>query len=129
MHRSKLFVVVMLTAAILQMEAIAQSDSPVNRSTGVIQQLQWSAVDVDATQFKGVRNMAVNALGMRPVVDQPDFAVLVAMNCSLFEIYGPGAADRPWRHGQGGVAVGFLTDDIAATLKAIKNRAVSCLTI
>jgi len=93
MHRSKLFVVVMLTAAILQMEAIAQSDSPVNRSTGVIQQLQWSAVDVDATQFKGVRNMAVNALGMRPVVDQPDFAVLVAMNGSLFEIYGPGDAD------------------------------------
>jgi hypothetical protein len=58
----------MLKAAILQMEAIAQSDSPVNRSTGVIQQLQRSAVDVDAAQFKGVRNMAVNALGMRPVV-------------------------------------------------------------
>jgi hypothetical protein len=44
------------------MEAIAQSDSPVNRSTGV-QQLQWSAVDVDAAQFEGVRNLAVNALG------------------------------------------------------------------
>jgi hypothetical protein len=118
----------MLAAAILQMQAVAPSDSPVNRSTGV-QQLQWSAVDVDAAQFKGVRNLAENALGMRSVVDQPDFAVLVAMNGSRFEIYGPGAADRPCRHGQGGVAVGFLTDDIAATLKAIKNRAVSCLTI
>jgi hypothetical protein len=55
------------------------------------------------------------------VVDRPDFAVLVAMNGSVFEIYGPGAADRPWRHGQGGVAVGFLTDDSAATLKAIQK--------
>jgi hypothetical protein len=116
-----MFVAVMLAAAILQMEAIAQSDSTVNRSTGVIQQLQWSGVDVDAAQFKGVRNLAVNALGMRPVVDEPNFAVLVAMNGSLFEIYGPGAADRPWRHGQGGVAIGFLTDDIAATLKAIQK--------
>jgi hypothetical protein len=61
------------------------------------------------------------------VVDQPDCAVLVAMNGSLFEIYGPGAADRPWRHGQGGVAVGFLTDDIAATLKAIQKSSLALL--
>jgi hypothetical protein len=60
-------------------------------------------------------------LRMRSVVDQPDFAALVAINDSLFEIYGPGAVDRPWRHGQGGVAVGFLTDDIAATMEAIQK--------
>lgn len=65
--------------------------------------------------------MAINALGMRPVVDQPNFAVLVAANSSLFEIYGPGSLDRPWRHGQGGLAVGFLTDNIATTLKAIQK--------
>ena len=64
--------------------------------------------------------MAVNALGMRPVVDQPNFAVLTAPNGSLFEIYGPGSDDRPWRHGQGGIAVGFLTADIASALKAIQ---------
>lgn len=76
---------------------------------------------MDASQFKGIRDLAVNALGMRPVVDQPNFAVLVAANGSLFEIYGPGSSDRPWRYGQGGLAVGFLTDDIAATLKAIQK--------
>jgi hypothetical protein len=58
---------------------------------------------------------------MRPVVDQPNFAVLVAAKSFLFEIYGPGFSDRPWRHGQGGLTAGFLTDDIATTPKAIQK--------
>ena len=85
------------------------------------QQLQWSGVDVDASQFKVVRDLGVNALGMHPVVDQSNFPVLVAVNGSSCEIYGPGSSDRPWRHGQGGLAVGFLTDDIAVTIKAIQK--------
>jgi hypothetical protein len=121
MNRSKLFAGVMLAAACLEISAIAQTDSPVAPPSGVTQQLQWSGVDVNASQFKGIRNLAVNALGMRLVVDQSNFAVLVAANGSLFEIYGPGSSDRPWRHGQGGLAVGFLTDDIATTLKAIQK--------
>ena len=121
MHKSRLFFSAMLAAAILETVGTAQTDLSVNPPPGVTQQLQWSGVDVDAAQFKSLRDLAVNALGLRPVVDQPNFAVLVATNGSLFEIYGPGAADRPWRHGQGGVAVGFLTDDIAATLKAIQK--------
>jgi hypothetical protein len=88
---------------------------------GRAQQLQWSRVDVDASQFKALRDLAVKALGMRLAVDQPNFAVLTTANGSLFEIYGPGSSDRPWRHGQGGLAVGFLTDDITATLKAIQK--------
>jgi hypothetical protein len=110
-----------LATAFLKVGAIAQTASPVAPPSGVTQQLQWSGVDVDASQFKAVRDLAVNALGMRPVVDQSNFAVLVAANGSLFEIYGPGSSDRPWRHGQGGLAVGFLTDDIVATLKAIQK--------
>jgi len=111
----------MLAIAFFKTGAIAQTNSPVTPASGVTQQLQWSGVDVDASQFKGVRDLAINALGMRPVVDQPNFAVLVAANSSLFEIYGPGSLDRPWRHGQGGLAVGFLTDNIATTLKAIQK--------
>jgi hypothetical protein len=42
---------------------------------------------------------------MRLVVDQSNFAVLVASNGSLFEIYAPGSSGRPWRYGQGGWAV------------------------
>jgi hypothetical protein len=121
MHRSILLLLAMLATAILQREAIAQAKSPVAPPSGVTQQLQWSGVDVDASQFKGIRDLAVNGLGMRLVVDQSNFAVLVASNGSLFEIYGPGSSDRPWRHDQGGLAVGFLTDDIAATLKAIQK--------
>jgi hypothetical protein len=89
------------------MGAIAQTNPPTAPPSGVTQQLQWSSVDVDASQFKGIRNLAVNALGMRLVVDQSNFAMLVAANGSLFEIYGPGSSDRPWRHGQEGFAVGF----------------------
>lgn len=121
MNRSNVFVAAILAIAFFNTGAIAQTNSPVTPPSGVTQQLQWSGVDVDASQFKGVRDLAVNALGMRPVVDQPNFAVLVAANGSLFEIYGPGSSDRPWRHGQGGLAVGFLTDDIATTLKAIQK--------
>jgi catechol 2,3-dioxygenase-like lactoylglutathione lyase family enzyme len=103
------------------MGAIAQNNPPVAPPSGVTQQLQWSEVDVDASQFKALRDFAVKALGMRLAVDQPNFAVLTTANGSLFEIYGPGSSDRPWRHGQGGLAVGFLTDDIAVTLKAIQK--------
>jgi hypothetical protein len=121
MNRSQLCVAVILATACLEIGALAQTNSPGPAQSRVTQQLQWSGVDVDASQFKGVRDLAVNALGMRPVVDQSNFAVLVAANGSLFEIYGPGSSDRPWRHGQGGLAVGFLTDDIVATLKAIQK--------
>jgi hypothetical protein len=121
MSRSNRCIAVLLATALLEMCAIAQTNSTVPPPPGVTQQFQWIGVDVDASQFKGVRDLAVNALGMRPVVDQPNFAVLVAANGSLFEIYGPGSSDRPWRHGQGGLAVGFLTNDIAATLKAIQQ--------
>lgn len=119
MNRSRLFVAAIL--GFLSTGAIAQTGLPIVPPSGVTQQLQWSGVDVDAAQFKGLRDLAVNALRMRLVVDQPNFAVLVAANGSLFEIYGAGSSDRPWRHGQGGVAVGFLTDDIGATLKAIQK--------
>jgi len=111
----------MVAAACLGVAAIAQTDSPASPPSRVTQQLQWSGVDVDAAQFKSLRDLAVNALGMRLVVDQSNFAVLAAANGSLFEIYGPGSSDRPWRHGQGGVAVGFLTGDIEATSKAIQK--------
>jgi hypothetical protein len=121
MNRLELRIAVIVATACLDMGAIAQTNPPVAPSSGVTQQLQWSGVDVDASQFKAIRDLAVNALGMRLVVDQPNFAVLATANGSLFEIYGPGSSDRPWRHGQGGLAVGFLTDDIAATLKAIQK--------
>jgi hypothetical protein len=71
------------------MEAIARSDSPVNRSTGVIQQSEWSAVDVDAAQFKGAQpgsHAPWGAPGGAPMVDLPDFAVLVPTNGSVFEM-------------------------------------------
>ena len=119
MNRTKFFVTAMLAISFLKTGASAQTGSPVTSPPGVTQQLQWSGVDVDAAQFKGLRDLAVNALGMRAVVDRPNFAVLVTANGSLFEIYGPGSPDNPWRHGQGGLAVGFLTGDIATTLKAI----------
>ena len=112
MNRSTLFVAAMIAIVFLKTGAIAQTKSPVGLQSGVTQQLQWSGVDVDAEQFKGLRDLAVNALGMRAVVDRPNFAVLVAANGSLFEIYGPGSPDNFWRHGQGGLAVGFLTGDI-----------------
>jgi hypothetical protein len=107
MNRSKSFAAAILVAAFFNMDAFAQTDAPVTSASGVTQQLQWTGVDVDASQFKGIRDLAVNALRMRLVVDQPNFAVLVSQNGSLFEIYGPGSSDRPWRHGQGGLAVGF----------------------
>jgi hypothetical protein len=121
MNRSTLLVAAMIATVFLKTGAIAQTSSPVAPPSGVTQQLQWSGVDVEATQFKGLRDLAVNALGMRSVVDQPNFAVLVAANGSLFEIYGPGSPDNFWRHDQGGLAVGFLTGDIATTLKAIQK--------
>jgi hypothetical protein len=102
MNRSKPLAAAILATAFLNMCAFAQTNAPAAPSPGVTQQLQWSGVDVDASQFKGVRDLAVNALRMRLVVDQPNFAVLVSANGSLFEIYGPGSSDRPWRHGQGG---------------------------
>lgn len=120
MNRSKLIVAAILATASLKMSAIAQTTSPAISPSVAVQQMQWGAVDVDAAHFKGVRDLAVNALGMHLVVDQPNFAVLAAPNGSLFEIYGPGSEDRPWRHGQGGVAFGFLTADIASSLKAIQ---------
>lgn len=117
MNRSKLIATAIIASALFKANAPAQTPAP----PPAAQQMQWGAVDVDAAHFKGVRDLAVNALGMRLVVDQPNFAVLVAPNGSLFEIYGPGSDDRPWRHGQGGIAFGFLTADIASTLKAIQT--------
>jgi hypothetical protein len=124
MNRSTLFVAAMIATVFPKTGAIAQTNSPVSPPSGVTQQLQWSGVDVDAAQFKGLRDLAVNALGMRAVVDRPNFAVLIAANGSLFEIYGPGSPDNVWRHGQGGLAVGFLTGDISMTLKAIQKSGV-----
>jgi hypothetical protein len=94
MNRSTLFVAAMIATVFLKTGAIAQTNSPVTPPSGVTQHLQWSGVDVDATQFKGLRDLAVNALGMRAVVDRPNFAVLVTANGSLFEIYGPGSPDN-----------------------------------
>jgi hypothetical protein len=44
---------------------------------------------------------------MHAAVDRPNFAVLVASNGSLIEIYDSGAPDNFWRDGRGGLAVGF----------------------
>jgi hypothetical protein len=86
MNRSKLFVATMLATLFLEMIAIAQTASPITPPSGETQQLQWSGVDVDASQFKGVRDLFVNALRMRPVVDQPNFAVwsLLMARCLRF---------------------------------------------
>ena len=109
MNRSALFVAAMVATVFGKTGAIAQTNSPASLPYGVTQQLQWSGVDVDAEQFKGLRDLAVNAIGMRAVVDRPNFAVLVAAKGSLFEIYGPGSPDNFWRHGQGGLAMAVTT--------------------
>jgi hypothetical protein len=49
---------------------------------------------VYAAQFLGLPDLALNALGMRAVVDRPNFAVLAAANDSLFGVYGPGFPDN-----------------------------------
>lgn len=102
------------TAALLApLGAVAQDAA----ATGVAQQLQWGGVDVTAEQFQPMVDFAANVLGLTPLVQQDNFAVFMNPNGSLFEVYGPGAPDAPWR--DQGVAYGFAVDDIeAVTAKA-----------
>lgn len=108
-----------ITFAALSLTPLARAQA--TAAAAPAQQLQWTAIDLDAEHFKGMRDLAVNALGLHPLVDQPNFAVFAAPNGSLFEIYGPGSPDYAWRHGQGGLSVGFLTADIGAALKDIQK--------
>jgi hypothetical protein len=50
--------------------------------------------NVDAAQCLGLPDLALYALGMRAVVDRPNFAVLAPANDSLFRVYGPGSPDN-----------------------------------
>jgi hypothetical protein len=57
-------------------------------------------------------------------VKQSNLAAFASSNGSIFEIYGPGAPEAEWQHGQAGVVTGFLTPDIRATAKAIQEGGV-----
>ena len=86
-----------------------------------IERLQFSAVQVTADEFQPMCRIALQALGLKQIVKQPNLAAFASSNGSIFEIYGPGAPEAEWQHGQAGVVTGFLTPDIRATAKAIQD--------
>lgn len=85
-----------------------------------MQRLQFSAVEVTAEQFVTMRKFAMEALGLHPFLDTSNLVAFRNADGSIYELYGPGAPDAVWRHGQGGMVFGFLTADIRATSTAVQ---------
>lgn len=86
-----------------------------------VQRLQWSAVELDAQQYKAMYNQAKNVFHLKIYVDEPNFSVFGFPNGSLYELYGPGSPQRPWKNGVNGFAVGFAVDDIQAAIRELKK--------
>lgn len=121
--------IVELIAAVVfvQMSVQAQSEKiqePANQQQTAafnVQRLQWSAVELDEKQYKAMYNQAKNVFHLKTYVDEPNFSVFGFPNGSLYELYGPGSPQRPWKNGVNGFAVGFAVDDIQAALKDLKK--------
>lgn len=77
-------------------------------------------MEVDRAHFAQMRAFTIQAFGMKLIVDKPDLAAFATAEGSIYEIYGPNAPDAAWRHGQGGMVIGFLTDNVQETLKTIQ---------
>jgi hypothetical protein len=83
--------------------------------------LQWSGVELNEQQYKGMYHLSKEVLHLHTVVDKPGFSVFKFPNGSLFELYGPGSPVSPWKNGINGSAVGFAVDNIEAVIKELKN--------
>lgn len=62
-------------------------------------------------------------LGLRPVGDEPDFAVFRLTNGDTVEVFGPG--DRDHAHFTTGPVVGFLVDDVEEARTELEAAGIS----
>ncbi|WP_281631494.1 VOC family protein [Flavobacterium luteolum] len=115
------------TIVLIQISVQAQSEkiqeTANQQETAVfnVQRLQWSAVELDENQYKAMYNQAKNVFHLKIYVDEPNFSVFGFPNGSLYELYGPGSPQRPWKNGVDGFAVGFAVNDIQAAVKELKK--------
>lgn len=86
-----------------------------------VQRLQWSAVELDERQYQAMYYQAKNVFHLKIYVDQPNFSVFGFPNGSLYELYGPGSPERPWKNGVNGSAIGFAVDDIQAAIRELQK--------
>jgi glyoxylase-like metal-dependent hydrolase (beta-lactamase superfamily II) len=89
--------------------------------------IQWAAVDVTEANFHPMRDFLRDVVGMKLVLDLPDFSLFATPNGNVFELYAPDALPAPWRNGKDAMSVGFNTADIEAAAKKLAAVGVPLL--
>jgi len=87
--------------------------------------IPWHAVTTeDLATFESVKKLFTETIGARLMVDKEGYAQLLFPG-SVIELYGPGAAPD---HGfNGGVAFGFMVDDIEAASVELEKAGAELL--
>jgi catechol 2,3-dioxygenase-like lactoylglutathione lyase family enzyme len=83
--------------------------------------IAWLGSPTD--RYDEMRRFAVDVLGLRPRIDQTDFAVFDLPDGDVFEIFGPRALADEHQFMRGPVA-GFLVDDVAAARAEMETKGV-----
>jgi hypothetical protein len=83
--------------------------------------IAWLGSPTD--RYHEMRRFAVDVLGLRPRIDETDFAVFDLPDGDVFEIFGPRAIADEHQFMRAPVA-GFLVDDVAAARAEMENKGV-----
>jgi hypothetical protein len=85
-----------------------------------VEGITWHAVTLeDETKFAAMKKLAIETLGLTPMMELPGVSVFSMPNGTILELYLPEALP-PFGYNEGGIAFGFRVDDIEAASGAVE---------
>ena len=75
--------------------------------------ITWHATVVAEDKFDAMKSLAIDTMGLTPMMEFPGVAVFVLPDGTLYELYTKGT-EPPFGYNDDGVAYGFRVDDIEA---------------
>ena len=75
--------------------------------------ITWHATVVAEDKFDAMKSLAIDTMGLTPMMEFPGVAVFALPDGTLYELYTKGT-EPPFGYNDDGVAYGFRVDDIEA---------------
>ena len=75
--------------------------------------ITWHATVVAEDKFEAMKSLAIDTMGLTPMMEFPGVAVFPLPDGTLYELYTKGT-EPPFGYNDDGVAYGFRVDDIEA---------------
>ena len=75
--------------------------------------ITWHATVVAEDKFEAMKSLAIDTMGLTPMMEFPGVAVFALPDGTLYELYTKGT-EPPFGYNDDGVAYGFRVDDIEA---------------